>query len=306
MYDVDNNEIMEITEDTLVNGKELAVIFGVTKRRIRQLAEDDIVVSAGYRGRYQLTDSIKGYVAFRAKPETSEEDQKMEKDRRKAELMLKEAKAKVAMLHAKELEGEMHRSEDVQMFTQDFVDYVKTSLLNLPGRCAVELSLCTSAEECSIILKDTVKNVLRELSEYRNALSQRIEKVQTGKQSTDRLVNGMLELLNAFTADLAKEQIEISFWQAEKEVSDLRQRTREGLLTAKLSGRQLGLPKGSSVTTKKEKAAAPLIRKYSRRFEGQLNDQETAKQIGISRQTVAKYIARILAEDQEEAPDGDQ
>lgn len=141
---------------------------------------------------------------------------------------------------------------------------------------------------------------------YRNALSQRIEKVQTGKQSTDRLVNGMLELLNAFTADLAKEQIEISFWQAEKEVSDLRQRTREGLLTAKLSGRQLGLPKGSSVTTKKEKAAAPLIRKYSRRFEGQLNDQETAKQIGISRQTVAKYIARLLAEDQEEAPDGDQ
>lgn len=166
MYDADNNEIMEITEDTLANGKELAVIFGVTKRRIRQLAEDDIVVSADYRGRYRLADSVKGYAAFRAKPETSEDDQQMEKDRRKAELMLKEAKAKVAMLHAKELEGEMHRSEDVQVFTQDLIDCVKTSLLNLPGRCSVQLSLCTSAEECSIILKDTVKDVLREISEF--------------------------------------------------------------------------------------------------------------------------------------------
>ena len=117
----------------------------------------------------------------------------------------------------------------------------------------------------------------------------------------------MLDLLNEFTAALAKEQIEISFWQAEKEVTDLSQRTREGLLTAKISGAKLGLPKGSTVITKKEKAAAPLIRKYNRRFGGPLNDQETAKQLGISRPTVAKYIANMLAADeQNEDPDDTQ
>lgn len=166
MYDAGNNEIAEITEDTLANGKELAVIFGVTKRRIRQLAEDDIVVSADYRGRYRLADSVKGYAAFRAKPETSEDDQKIERDRRQAELTYKESRAKIAMLNARELEGEMHRAEDVQMFTQDLIDYVKTSLLSLPGQCAVELSLCSDAEECQIILKDTVRGILREISEF--------------------------------------------------------------------------------------------------------------------------------------------
>ena len=60
----------------------------------------------------------------------------------------------------------MHRSEDVQLFTQDLVDYVKTSMLTLPGRCAVEVSLCETAEEASLILRDNVKEILRELSEY--------------------------------------------------------------------------------------------------------------------------------------------
>ena len=139
---------------------------------------------------------------------------------------------------------------------------------------------------------------------YRQAISRKIETIQTGKASTDHLVNGMLDLLNEFTAALAKEQIEISFWQAEKEVSDLRQRTKEGLLTAKLSGTKLGLPKGSTVTTKKEKAAAPLIRKYNHHFGGSLNDQETAKQLGLSRPTVAKYIAHMLEADAAEDPEG--
>jgi len=36
---------------------------------------------------------------------------------------------------------------------------------------------------------------------------------------------------------LAKEKIKIAFDQAEKEVMDLRQRTREGMMTARLDGK---------------------------------------------------------------------
>lgn len=39
---------------------------------------------------------------------------------------------------------------------------------------------------------------------------------------------------------LAEKQIKIAFDQAQKEVDDLRQRTIEGLETARLSGKQLG------------------------------------------------------------------
>ena len=48
---------------------------------------------------------------------------------------------------------------------------------------------------------------------------------------------------------------------------------------------------------KKELDAEPLIRKLSKRFEGTLNDVETAKELGISRQTVEKYIARMQEKD---------
>lgn len=165
MFDAENNESMAITEETTVTVKELSILFGVTTRRIRQLAEDEVVVRSD-RGRYLLADSVKGYTAFMAKPEADEDDLKMEKSRRKAELTLKEAKAKVAALHAKELEGEMHRSEDVRGFVDSLVYTIKQALLNLPGRMAVELSLCQTAEECQIIVKDTVKDVLQELSEF--------------------------------------------------------------------------------------------------------------------------------------------
>ena len=39
-------------------------------------------------------------------------------------------------------------------------------------------------------------------------------------------------------------QIKIAFDQAEKEVMDLRQRTKEGIETARLAGKQIGSIKG--------------------------------------------------------------
>ena len=48
-------------------------------------------------------------------------------------------------------------------------------------------------------------------------------------------MNTIIEALNTYSLELAKEQIKIAFMQAEKEVEDLHQRTREGILTAKLN-----------------------------------------------------------------------
>lgn len=165
MFDADGADSGTITEESTVSVKELSTLFGISTRRVRQLAEDDVVVRAE-RGRYALTDSVQGYVAFMTKPTESEDDLKLEKDRRKAELTLKEAKAKVAMLHAKELEGDMHRSEDVQLWCQGLVDMIKTSLLALPGQIAVDLSFQETAEDCQIILKAAVKDILNQLAEF--------------------------------------------------------------------------------------------------------------------------------------------
>lgn len=74
-------------------------------------------------------------------------------------------------------------------------------------------------------------------SVYREAGEKQIEvNLQSGSEPIDRFGNGMIKLVNELLLDLAKEQIRLAFDQAEKEVEDLHQRTREGIETARLNG----------------------------------------------------------------------
>lgn len=62
-----------------------------------------------------------------------------------------------------------------------------------------------------------------------------------GIEFTGTTVDLILEGVNKYLLALAKEQIKLAFQQAEKEVNDLRQRTKEGIETARLNGKQIGL-----------------------------------------------------------------
>jgi len=96
--------------------------------------------------------------------------------------------------------------------------------------------------------------------------------------------------------ELAKEQIRIAFEQAEKEVQDLRQRTKEGIKTARINGKQIGQTSGSKLTTKKSVQAKEMIQKYSKDFGGSLNDVECIRMIGIARGSYYKYKRELLSE----------
>lgn len=109
-------------------------------------------------------------------------------------------------------------------------------------------------------------------------------------------VDLILEGVNRYLMELAKEQIRLAFEQAEKEVSDLHQRTKEGIETARLNGKRIGQAKGATYETKKAKAAKEIIRRHNKSFGGSLTDGETIKQAGISRKTFYKY-KRELRED---------
>lgn len=102
-------------------------------------------------------------------------------------------------------------------------------------------------------------------------------------------VDLILEGVNHYLMELAKEQIRLAFEQAEKEVSDLHQRTKEGIETARLNGKQIGHPKGATYETQKAKAAKEIIRRHNKSFGGSLSDAETMRQAGISRKSLYKY-----------------
>ena len=88
---------------------------------------------------------------------------------------------------------------------------------------------------------------------------------------------------------LAEEQIRIAFDQAEKEVQDLRQRTREGIETARLNGKQIGRTTGEKLKVKKSATVKAQIVKLSRVFEGSNTDAEVIKITGVARNTYYKY-----------------
>jgi len=121
---------------------------------------------------------------------------------------------------------------------------------------------------------------------YRNAIQNQIS-------MTGGMVDSILKGINEYLMLLAKEQIRIAFDQAEKEVMDLRQRTREGMITAKLNGKQIGQPAGAKLVTKKSIEAKEIIKKHNKSFGGSLTDAETIKQAGISRKTFYKYKSEL-------------
>ena len=124
---------------------------------------------------------------------------------------------------------------------------------------------------------------------YKNEIKDRIE--LTGSDE-DEIFKG----INNYFRKLAKRQIKIAFDQAEKEVMDLRQRTKEGMETARLAGKQIGRATASKVTTKKSIEMKQKIQKMTKDFGGNMTDKEVIETLKIARNTYFKYKRELREE----------
>lgn len=124
---------------------------------------------------------------------------------------------------------------------------------------------------------------------YKEALQRQV--ALTGED-----VDYILEGVNIYLRKLAESQIKISFMQAEKEVEDLHKRTSEGLLTAKLEGKQVGGVKGRKLNVKKSIVAKSKIQELSKDFDGSLSDVDLMAIVGVSRNTYYKYKRELISE----------
>ena len=104
-------------------------------------------------------------------------------------------------------------------------------------------------------------------STYKNAMKNQVS--MTGDK-----VDYILEGVNNYLMALAKDQIKLAFEQSQKEVDNLRQRTKEGMETARRNGKQIGQKKGNFLNVKKETPIKEIIKKKSKDFNGSLNDVE--------------------------------
>lgn len=135
---------------------------------------------------------------------------------------------------------------------------------------------------------------------YKQEMEKKFVEVSTGDADADTLVNTIMQALVKYTLALAERQIRIAFEQAEKEVTDLHQRTKEGIETARLNGKQIGQQPGRKLNVKKAAEAKQIIRQYSKTFGGTMDDKQLLRLAEISKPTLYKYKKEIIAEMKQE------
>lgn len=158
--------------NSIVGTTVVAKLLGLSTRRIQQLAADGIlsVNKENKNLKFDLYKTIPEYLNYleeEAKKNSVETDiANQEKRKAKAEADLKTHKAKMAKLELAEMEGEMHRSCDVEEMTSQLVYAVKNRLTSLPGKLAIDLSRVEEPAEISARIQSEVYEILEDLSNY--------------------------------------------------------------------------------------------------------------------------------------------
>lgn len=151
----------------------IAKLFGVTERRVQQLAKEGIIPAAQKKPyKFDLLPTVQAYIKHlsdkaNGREEKSTDNVKAESDKLRAEADLKQSKAKIAEMQLNELEGKMHRSEDVEAMTNDLVYTVRSMIMALPGRLAMDVVKATNANEASALIRSECYKILNELATYK-------------------------------------------------------------------------------------------------------------------------------------------
>lgn len=164
-------------EDLTVSTTELSTVLGLSLRRVQQLIQDGTIPKTA-KGKFPLVKAVTAYIGTINARTPSEASAKVEMDRRTAEARLKAAKARMAELETKELEGKMHRAEDVKAIMEDMVFTIRSAILTLPARLALDVAHTDDPAECQAIIRKEVFEILKELAAHEYDPEQYAERVR--------------------------------------------------------------------------------------------------------------------------------
>lgn len=163
--DIDSVKVTNVDGIT-VSAAVLGDLFGVTDRRIRQMAEEGIVVRAA-KGRYKLVDSIKNYLLTLklAADGVAVElvDGVINFDEEKA--LHERVKRHISELKLQIMKGELHKAEDVEMVMMDMLVAFKSRVMNIPSKVAPILENRDAAFIKDRLTKEVIE-ALNELKDY--------------------------------------------------------------------------------------------------------------------------------------------
>lgn len=154
-----------------------------------------------------------------------------------------------------------------------------------------------TAEECFLLYKELYEAGVELVflkEHYIDTLTYKTV-LRNESMQTDTNMEMLLKGVECYFMALLKKQIKIAFEQSEKELQELRNRTKEGLSAARKAGKHVGRRAGVKVETQKQRRGIEVIKRRSFDFGGDLNDAACQALIGCSRNSYYKYkrLARV-------------
>lgn len=153
---------------------DICAMTGKSNQWIGQLTSQGTLAkkSTSHGSMYELGPTMRTYCDYlnervQAKQDKDVAAAKTEKEKLESEASIKKAKAIMAVLQAKEMQGKMHRSEDVAAMTEDLIFTIRGMLLALPGRLAVDAAQLSDSAEVSELIRSEVYAIMEELSQYK-------------------------------------------------------------------------------------------------------------------------------------------
>ena len=183
-----NTDSAKVTniDSITVSAAVLGEMFGVTDRRIRQMAEEGIVIRAS-KGRYKLVDSIKSYLlTLKLAAEgvgVEVADGEIDFDEEKA--LHERVKRHISELKLQIMKGEVHKAEDVETVMMDMLVAFKTKIMGIPSKAAPILENRDAAFIKDRLTKE-VTEALNELKDYDPKVFYSDEYVEEGEDGDER------------------------------------------------------------------------------------------------------------------------
>lgn len=146
---------------------DLAECLGVSERRVRQLADEGVVIKT-QRGRYDAKQSVRNYIEFLRQQERAKEEniEKIKVAREAEGLMHDQLRKRKTELQVRKMENQLHSSEDVAYFWNTMVLATKSRITSIPVKVAPLLVGIEDRKEVQSILKREIADALNEIADY--------------------------------------------------------------------------------------------------------------------------------------------
>lgn len=157
----------EKNEAIFVTAGQLGACLGLTDRRVRQLKNEGIVISAR-GGKYDLQKSVLSYIQnLRDRQKEKKLDlEQIAREIEQEKLEHERLKKRKTQLIVEQMEKRLHDARDVESYWNQMCVTIKSRVTAIPVKVSPVLAGMTEKDEIKQVLKREIADALTELSEY--------------------------------------------------------------------------------------------------------------------------------------------